>query len=80
LIKYLRENEQTLLGVGDASVKADQSSHAWIVSTGEPQHLGDPYMSITGAGPVDGHLIIISRGAAKPNCDGFHYQHPSDSQ
>jgi hypothetical protein len=60
LINYLRENDQTLLGVGDAYLKADQSSHAWIVSTGEPQHLGDPYMSITGAGPVDGHILDLS--------------------
>lgn len=46
--------------MGDASLKETQSGHAWILSTGEREHLGDPNMSITGYGAVDGHVMDLS--------------------
>jgi hypothetical protein len=34
--------------------------HAWVISTGEPRHFKYPFMSISGAGPVDGHANDLS--------------------
>jgi hypothetical protein len=60
LMQYLKEEEMSLVGVSDASIKNGQSTHAWILTTGEPHHLTDPYMSISGSGPVDGHEMDLS--------------------
>ncbi len=60
LIAYLQTNEQNLSGVGDASLKDSQCGHAWILSTDEREHLGDPSMPITGYGAVDGHITDLS--------------------
>lgn len=60
LISYLTDNDQTLIGVGDASLKEVQSGHAWILLTGEMCHLGDPNMSTCGSGTVDCHTLDLS--------------------
>jgi hypothetical protein len=54
LIQYLLNNNKPLLGASDASLKDGNSSHAWILTTGELDHLSDPSMQLSGGGPVDG--------------------------
>lgn len=55
LIQYLREHNRPLIGVSDASLKDDNCSHAWILTTGDPQHIRDPLMRLSGRGTVDGY-------------------------
>jgi hypothetical protein len=52
-MSYLTNAKLPLIGASDASLKEDQCSHAWILSTGDINHIEDPYMSLRGAGPVD---------------------------
>jgi hypothetical protein len=54
--------------MGDASLKEAQSGHAWILSTGEQEHLGDPSMSITGHGAIDGHVMDLSSSRSELQC------------
>lgn len=55
LIQYLRDYNRPLIGVSDASLKDDNCSHAWILTTGCPQHIHDSFMRISGHGTVDGY-------------------------
>jgi hypothetical protein len=60
LIQYLTSNAKPLLGASDASLKEGQSAHAWILSTGETDHIADPLLQISGKGPVDGYSMDMS--------------------
>jgi hypothetical protein len=51
---YLNNSNLPLLGASDASLKDEQCSHEWILSTGEVHHMEDPYMPLRGYGSVDG--------------------------
>lgn len=53
-MKYLHDTETPLIGMSDASLKHDQCTHAWFLSTGNPDHITDCNMSIHGTGAVDG--------------------------
>jgi hypothetical protein len=46
--------------MSDASLNECQCSHAWVLSTGEPDHITDNNMSIHGAGAVDGDINTMS--------------------
>jgi hypothetical protein len=52
--------QKPLHGASDASVKDNQCSHAWILSTGEAKHINNPLMSFKGHGPVNGHTSDVS--------------------
>jgi hypothetical protein len=54
LIEYLQSSNNPLVGPSDASLKHGQCCHAWILLTGQPQHIDDPTMSFKGSGAVDG--------------------------
>jgi hypothetical protein len=60
LLEYLRETNTPLHGASDTSLKEDQCAHAWILTTGEQDHIEDPLMSISGMGPVDGYTSDLS--------------------
>jgi hypothetical protein len=55
LLQYVRERNQPLIGVSDSSKVKGQGRHAWIITTGDSQHLLDPKMQIHGSGVVDGY-------------------------
>jgi hypothetical protein len=60
LIQYLTETNSPLISAADASLKQGNCSHSWIITTNNSDHIDDPYMSITGAGPVDGYSKYMS--------------------
>jgi hypothetical protein len=60
LMQYLLTNNKPLLGASDASLKHGNSSHAWILTTGELEHINDPLMTLSGGGPVDGYQADMS--------------------
>ncbi len=60
LIDYLTNHNLQLQGMSDASLKEDQCSHAWILTTGAPEHITDPKLHIKGSGAVDGHASDLS--------------------
>jgi hypothetical protein len=60
LIQHLQNTKKPLIGMSDASLKDNQCSHAWILSTGEPDHITYNNMSIQGVGAVDGDLTTMS--------------------
>jgi hypothetical protein len=60
LLQHLLNTDKPLLGVSDASLKDGHSGHAWILSTGELNHINDPMMRIAGSGPVDGYHADLS--------------------
>jgi hypothetical protein len=57
---YVKDNETALLGVNDASIKNGCGTHAWILTTGEMEHMSDPCMKLEGSGPVDGDPYTMS--------------------
>jgi hypothetical protein len=59
LIEYVKKRDASLLGVSDASVVEENGTHAWIITTGEPEHLSDPFMKLEGHGPVDGDILTF---------------------
>ncbi len=60
LIQYLQRNNLPLIGASDASLKDGQSGQAWILTTGDINHISDPYMHLSGSGPVDGFYADLS--------------------
>jgi hypothetical protein len=60
LIQHLTSTAKPLLGVSDASLKDGQSGHAWILSTGDTDHLDNPLMKLSGQGAVDGYHTDMS--------------------
>jgi hypothetical protein len=60
LLQHIFTHNKPLLGVSDASLKDGQGAHAWILSTGELDHVDDPLMHISGKGPVDGYQADMS--------------------
>jgi hypothetical protein len=50
--------------MSDASLKDSNCTHAWILSTGNADHISDPQMNIQGKGAVDGapHALSSARG------------------
>jgi hypothetical protein len=60
LMQYLLTNNKQLLGANDASLKHGQSSHTWILTKWELEHINDPLMKICGSGPVDGYQADLS--------------------
>jgi hypothetical protein len=60
LMEYVKDCDASLIGVSDASVIEGQGTHAWILTTGEMEHLSDPYMKLEGQGPVDGDTLAMS--------------------
>jgi hypothetical protein len=55
LMQYITETNSPLISAADASLKQGNCSHSWIITTNNSDHIDDPDMSITGAGPVDGY-------------------------
>jgi hypothetical protein len=45
---------------GSKELKDDNCTHAWILSTGNPDDINDPLMSIQGRGAVDGAPTALS--------------------
>lgn len=64
LMDYLTSNNKTLLGASNASLKDGNSSHAWILTTSELDHINDSNMRIYGSGTADGfrHDLSSARG------------------
>jgi hypothetical protein len=60
LMAYVKDDETALLGVSDASIKNGCGTHAWILTTGEMEHMSDPCMKLEGSGPVDGDPYTMS--------------------
>ncbi len=60
LIEYLIQHNKPLIGVSDASLKTGHCGHAWILSTGELDHINNPIMYISGRGMVDGYHADLS--------------------
>jgi hypothetical protein len=60
LIDFLLTHNMPIQGMSDASLKEDQCAHAWILTTGNPDHINDPAMHIKGAGAVDGNATDLS--------------------
>jgi hypothetical protein len=60
LMTYIKDRDANLIGVSDASVIDGNGTHAWILTTGEKEHLSDPYMKLEGHGPVDGDKSAMS--------------------
>jgi hypothetical protein len=60
LMDHLRETQDSLIGVSDASIIEGNGTHAWILTTSDTAHLEDPYMKIEGSGPVDGDTSTMS--------------------
>lgn len=60
LMEYVMTNNSPIFGASDASLKNNNCSHAWVVTSNNPEHLHDPDMIIHGAGPVDGHYKYLS--------------------
>jgi hypothetical protein len=60
LIEYIKDRDGSLMGVSDASITDGEGTHAWILTTGEKEHIDDPYMKIEGCGPVDGDKQAMS--------------------
>jgi hypothetical protein len=52
LLHQLQTNDTVLVGMSDASLKEDKCSHAWILSTGNPDYITDPDLCIHGGGPL----------------------------
>jgi len=54
----------SLFGSSDASFKGGEATHAWTISTGEPNDLLDPLTHSSGSSPVDGikESLSSSRG------------------
>jgi hypothetical protein len=46
--------------MSDASLKHGQCSHAWMLTTGDPEHLTNQNMYIQGAGAVDSDTSMMS--------------------
>lgn len=65
LIQYSQHLNTPLLGASNASVKDGQCSHAWIITTPNPDHIGDPLMSIYGQGMVGGYHHSLSSARSK---------------
>lgn len=59
-MEYITERNASLIGVSDASVIEGNGTHAWILTTGEKNHISDPYMKLEGYGTVDGDTIAMS--------------------
>jgi hypothetical protein len=57
---YIKSTNSPIIGARDASLKDNNCSHAWIVTYNNPEHLTDPNMFISGAGPVDGYGKYLS--------------------
>jgi hypothetical protein len=60
LMHHLQTHQTPLIGMSDASLKDGQCSHAWVLSTGNPDHISNENMSIQGAGAVDGAPEFMS--------------------
>jgi hypothetical protein len=60
LMEYITERDASLIGVSDASVIEGNGTHAWILTTGEKDHISDPHMKLEGYGTVDGDTIAMS--------------------
>ena len=55
LSKHLLTSNKPLYGAADASLKDGNTSHAWVLSTGNIEDISNPLLHISGSGPVDGH-------------------------
>jgi hypothetical protein len=60
LMEYVKNTNSPIFGAGDGSLKNNNCSHAWVVTSNNPDHLHDPDMIMHGAGPVDGHYKYLS--------------------
>lgn len=60
LMNYLRDRDASLLGVSDSSIVDGTGTHAWILTTGEKEHISDSCMKIEGSGPVNGDKETMS--------------------
>jgi hypothetical protein len=59
-MNYIKDRDANLIGESDASVIDGNGTHAWILTTGEKEHLSDPYMKLEGHGPVNGDKLTMS--------------------
>jgi len=53
LISSIETSNKTIIACSDASLKNNRAAHAWIISTGDINDITDPFMHISGSGPVD---------------------------
>ncbi len=60
LNQYLQTHDQTLKDCAVASLRHKQASHAWTIGIGNQREIGDPSMTLSGAGPVEGHHRDLS--------------------
>jgi len=65
IIDYIKSAKKSLIGVSDALVLHGHGRHAWILTTGERHHIGDPTMLIMGKGVVGGHQYNMSSARAE---------------
>lgn len=54
LLFLIQQKSNTLYGACDTSLKGEQASHAWVISSGSIDVNKDPMQSIWDHGPVDG--------------------------
>jgi hypothetical protein len=65
LMEFIQSNNKALIGVSDASVVRRNGRHAWMITSGDIRHIGDPLMTIYGRGTVGGHQFDMSSAQAE---------------
>ncbi len=58
----------------NASIKTSNGTHAWIITTNNKEHFGDPEMHLSGSGPIDGNSQHLSstRGEIQGQTAALH--------
>lgn len=59
-MEYLLTTQSPIVGASDASFIIPDCSHAWIISSSNPDHYSDQDMLIIGTGMVDGSPSSIN--------------------
>jgi hypothetical protein len=65
LITSLESSNKSILACNDASLKDNRAVHTWIISSGDINDITDPYMQISGSGPIDGSPQYLSLARAE---------------
>jgi len=60
LLATIESSYGCLYGDSDASLKRSTSAHSWFISSGNIDDIEDPYLHISGSGPVDGYAQHLS--------------------